>query len=124
MYVYWHGGSEIRFNESSTTLEDIFGSSEAIGANGDGATDTNFAIELDFAWPKAGPVQIICMGVAGEVRVLKNEESIVSIQSNAASPVKVELKRAKAPVSVKKLVKCKYDKLTNFDMVQVDPSHW
>ena len=101
VYIYWHGGSEIRYNESSTTLEDIFGSPEAIGADGDDGTDANFVIELDFAWPKAGPVLIICKGVAGEVRVLKNEESIVSIQSNAESPVKVELKRAKAPVSVK-----------------------
>ena len=104
MYIYWHGRSEIRFNESSTTLEDIFGSPEAIGANGD---DANFVIELDFAWPKAGPVLIICQGEDGEVRVLKNEETIVSIQSNAASPVKVELKRAKAPVSVKNVSKNK-----------------
>ena len=94
MYIYWHGGSEIRYNESSTTLEDIFGSPEAFGADGDDGADANFVIELDFAWPKAGPVLIICQGEDdGEVRVLKNEESIVSIQSNAASPVKVELKR-------------------------------
>ena len=70
---------------------------DAFGGDDDGAI--NIKIELDFAWPRAGPVKIICEGEAGHVRVLNNEESIVSIESNAVSPKEVELKRTKATVS-------------------------
>ena len=44
-------------------------------------------------------MKIICEGDAGHVRVMNNEESMVSIESNAVSPKAVDLKRTNAMVS-------------------------
>ena len=94
VFVYFHEGREIRYDESSARLEDIFGNEEVLGDD-DGAIE----IKLDFAWPRAGPVKIICEGDPGHVRVMNNEESVEPIESNATSPKKVLLKRTKAIVS-------------------------
>ena len=94
VFVYFHEGREIRYDESSARLEDIFGNEEVFGDD-DGAIE----IKLDFAWPRAGPVKIICEGDPGHVRVMNNEETIEPIESNATSPKAVLLKRTKAIVS-------------------------
>ena len=88
-------GREIRYDESSAALEDIFGNEEAFGDYDGGDID----IELDFAWPRAGPVKIVCEGGPGQVRVMNNEDSVVSIKSMEMYPVEVILKRTTAIVS-------------------------
>ena len=98
VYIYFHEGREIRYAET-TTLEDIFGSLEAFGGDDDNG---GIKIELDFAWPTAGKVNLICAGPAGDpktVKVLDSEETVVSIQANAIGQTKVDLKRTKAYVS-------------------------
>ena len=61
-------GISIRFS-SPNSSQNIFllnCPQDAFGGDDDGAI--NIKIELDFAWPTAGPVQIICKGDAGDVQ--------------------------------------------------------
>ena len=94
VFIYFHDGREIRYDDGNTKLEDIFGNEELFG------DDDTIEVKLDFAWPRAGPVKIICEGDNGLVRVMHNEESVVTIKSNDAIPETVELKRSKAIVSI------------------------
>ena len=82
LFVYYHEGGEIRYEES-TTLGDIFG-----GDDGE--------IKLGFAWPEAALVNIVNEGVAGRgrpVRVMNDDASMVPIGSG--SNANVGLKRTK-----------------------------
>ena len=97
VYIYFREGREIRYAKT-TTLEDIFGSPTTFGDDDDGG----IKIELDFALPFAGKVQLRCEGPAGRadtVNVLDDEETVVSLEVNAVESTEVNLKRTKAYVS-------------------------